>query len=136
MLCCMTPSWFTIQTSLQLSRFVCKYVDIGVQLHRRIFKFVNSCMNSKNKIFKLCYNLAITGSGSYISNSINYIASVCKLNKYNMGSIKLNKHNVDTETNIRKADEIKHFISMCEDIVISGSKKQNLISINDYLCKS
>ena len=59
----------------------------------------------------LSYNLVITGSDSYVSNSISHIASLYKLNKYNRASIKLNKHSVHTDTNIRKADAIREFIS-------------------------
>ena len=93
-------------------------------------------MNSKNKTLQLCYNLAIKGNGSYVSNSINYIASIYKVNKYSMCSMNVNKHNIDIDIIIKKADAIRDFISMHEDIDTSALDKRNITSIIDFLCTS
>ena len=138
--CCLakvlqTSSWITSQNSLQFGSSDMQRCSIDVQLHRRLLKFINSCVNSKNKIVKLCCTLALQDSGSYVSDSINFLASTYKFDKYNMPSvIKCNINSVHTDINIQNANVIKEFIAMREDIDIATSDKQNLTSIIDFLC--
>ena len=91
-------------------------------------------MNSKNKIVKLSCILALQGSGSNESDSINLLASTYKFDKYNMPSVsKCNINSVHKDINIQNASVIKDFIAMREDIDIATSDKQNLTSIINFL---
>ena len=132
--CCRRLLGLPYKTHSNLVHLICNNVDIDVQLHRRLLKFINSCVNSKNKIVKLCCTLALQGSGSYVSDSINFLASTYKFDKFNMPSvIKCNINSVHTDINIQNANVIKDFIAMREDIDIATSDKQNLTSIIDFL---
>ena len=131
--CCRRLLGLPYKTHSNLVHLICNDVDIDVQLHRRLLKFINSCVNSKNK--KLCCTLALQGSGSNVSDSINFLASTYKFDKYNMPSvIKCNIYGVHTAINIQNASVIKDFIAMREDIDIATIDKQNLTSIIDFLC--
>ena len=106
------------RTHCNLVHLICKDVDIDAQLHKLI-EFVNSCMNSKKKTLQLCYSLAIKGSGSCMANIINYIASVYKVKKYNMCSMNLNRHNIDINAIIKRADAIRDFIPCVRILTLS-----------------
>ena len=58
--------------------------DVDVQLHCRQLKFIKNCLKSTNSIVRLCCQLAINGSKSVVSCSINHICYLYNLNKYNL----------------------------------------------------
>ena len=62
--------------------FICGDIPIDAQLHKRFIKFMYNIMNSKNKCVNICGKLAIYGSRSQTSCSINYVCDKYGLCKY------------------------------------------------------
>ena len=77
------------QTHSCLIPAICDDNGIDIQLHKRVIKFISSAMKSQNIVVNTCINLAINGSRSELSNSINLICFKYKICKY-----KLNVHDV------------------------------------------
>ena len=74
--------------------------------------------------------LAINGSKSNVSCSINHICYLYNLNMYNLNmSGKCFK--VKKESTIHKAGIIKDFISMREDILLTSKDRSNVSEITD-----
>ena len=51
------------------------------QIHLRIIKFFNCMYKNKNNVMSLCGRLAANGSGSPVSNSLNFVCYMYKIGK-------------------------------------------------------
>ena len=109
--------------------------DVDVQLHCRQLKFIKNCLSSENTIIRLCGQLAINGSKSDVSCSINHIRYLYNLNKYS-----LNMNNkclkVKQEGKIQQAGIMKDFMHMREHILLHTKDKLNVYEIIEFLCTS
>ena len=123
------------KTHLDLVHLMCDDEDVDVQLHRRQLKFIKNCLSSENTIIRLCGQLAINGSKSDVSCSINHICYPYNLNKYS-----LNMNNkcfkVKQQGKIQRAGIIKDFMHMREDILLNTKDKSNVSEIIEFLCTS
>ena len=121
-------------THSALLHCICNDNDIDHQLHRRVTKFVSNCVNSKNTVTKLCATLAINGSSSNISSSINHICSKYNIPKYKLNSLpQLNKIDVNEDI-VQVACTIQDMMGMRDSILISEYDKMNINTIIYELC--
>ena len=69
-------------------------MPIQSQLLNRCANFVNSCLNSNNRILKLLSSLALQGSGLQIANNSNLIKAVYRIDSNDIvtGSSSLFRH--------------------------------------------
>jgi hypothetical protein len=69
--------------------YICNDNNPNIQLYHRFISFVKCLSLSKNHLSSLCYNMAVNGSCSAVSNNMSLISSVwniareniCKINK-------------------------------------------------------
>ena len=89
--------------------------DIDVQLHRRQLKFVTSLINSDNTIIQLCCRLALNGSGSIISNSINYLCCKYQISKMDLTKVQKVNKELD-ETVIEISNIVIDFLNLRDSV--------------------
>ena len=75
------------RTYSNLIPLICEDFDVDIQLHLRVLEFAKGLMSSSNCCTRLCRKLAINGSHSELSNSINFIFSKYNLNKYHIADM-------------------------------------------------
>ena len=133
--CCRRLLDVPYKTHSDLVHLLCDDEDVDVQLHCRQLKFIKNCLSNENTIIRLCGQLAINGSKSDVSCSINHICYLYNLNKYS-----LNMNNkcfkVKQEGKIQRAGIIKDFMHMREDILLNTKDKSNVSEIIEFLCTS
>ena len=56
-------------------------LPVDGQIHLRIIKFFNCMYKNKNNVISLCGRLAANGSGSPVSNSLNFICYLYRVGK-------------------------------------------------------
>ena len=56
-------------------------LPVDGQIHLRIIKFFNCMYKNKNNVMSLCGRLAANGSGSPVSNSLNFVCYMYKIGK-------------------------------------------------------
>ena len=65
-------------------------LPIQIQIMIRLVRFMQSCLKCNNTSLKMLSNLALQGSGSYMSKSFNYILSKLKFDAITFCSMKSN----------------------------------------------
>jgi len=63
---------------------ICHDLPFIIQLCKRSLKFIHNALHSDNLCLSMCARLALNGSRSSMCNSINYIASIMHISKYDM----------------------------------------------------
>ena len=106
-------------THSNLLNLISNQEPVAIQIHRTFFKFVCSLFKTNNDYANRCQHMAIHGSMSKVSNSINYLSYKYSFDK----SIFLQKNSVNHCNNIisYSPEEI--------DCIISG--KSDLCYIRD-----
>ena len=123
------------RTHSDLVHLLCGDEDVDVQLHCRQLKFIKNCIKSENSIVSLCSQLAINGSKSDVSCSINHICNVYNLNKHNLQmSSKCSK--LYQEEKVQQAGVIRDLMCMREDILLATEDKSNVSELVEFLCTS
>jgi hypothetical protein len=64
-------------THCDLLPYICDDYPPSVQLYFRIISFCPSLVNKSNQVSRLCYNLAISGRGSTVSNNMSGCILLC-----------------------------------------------------------
>ena len=77
----------------------------------------------------------MNGSGSDVSDSINFIAEKYGLNKYELAICDLKVIKIPVEENVfEHCNTIRDFLGMRENVFTSNVDKKNLSEIIDNLC--
>jgi len=103
------------RTHCDLLPYICDDDLPAVQLYFRIISFCRSLVNSSNEISRICYNLAISGSGSAVSNNMSVVSSFYAVPREYIYKITRNCSAVNvvhTESNIIKASIIRDLLYM------------------------
>ena len=132
-----------IRTHNALLNFICGDIPIDAQLHKRFVKFMYNIMNSKNKCVNICGKLAIYGSQSQTSCSINYVCDKYGLCKYFFHLKSLSKlmlvineyvtKNVDKSSSAT-ASIIRDFLEYREDLLFESDIYEDVTDIINYIC--
>ena len=132
-----------IRTHNALLNFICGDIPIDAQLHKRFIKFMYNIMNSKNKCVNICGKLAIYGSQSQTSCSINYVCDKYGLCKYFFHLKSLSKlmlvineyvtKNVD-KSSFATASIIRDFLEYREDLSFESDIYEDVTDIINYIC--
>ena len=111
---------------------------IECQLILRAVKFYQAIIKSDNTIVQVCGQLALNGSRSKVSNSINYIAYKCSLSKYDImyhkkiGELKCILETTECEDNcIRCGNVLDLFLKQEQKGFFTESEIKYMI---DFLC--
>ena len=70
-----------LRTHSKYLPLICDDLPIDVQLFKRLNKFLNKALCSSNGCVKTCGHLAINGSGSSVSESINVVSQSMNCNR-------------------------------------------------------
>ena len=70
-----------LRTHSKYLPLLCDDLPIDVQLFKRLNKFLNKALCNSNICIKICVDLAINGSGSSVSESINVISQSMYCNR-------------------------------------------------------
>ena len=126
----------SIRTHSNLLHLICKDIDISTQLHWRVVKFVHHGLNSDNLITRLYSKLAISGSGSAVGASINFICSEYGISKSQiLNNYCKNECNYYVEDHLlNKAGIIMDFLAFRDSVLISCEDKWNVNDIVNTLC--
>jgi hypothetical protein len=132
--------WRTHNVLLNL---ICDDIPIEAQLHKRFIKFLVNIINSSNECVNICGNLALNGSCSQVSKSINYVCHQYGICKYKSVSNLMSIINADVASNIDEnvymtASIIQDFIAFKEysSVYSAGMYTEDLNNIISYLCTS
>ena len=60
-------------THCDLIHRICNDVPVSNQVHKRMFKFIDSCRSSDNYLIRLCFELACHGSQSVMCKNMNFL---------------------------------------------------------------
>ena len=74
-------------THCNLLHLICEDIPIQSQINYRCITFINSLSTTNNSITKLCYRLALAGSGSPLSQNIGRLAQTYSTERSQVGSI-------------------------------------------------
>ena len=128
-------------THCELLHNICDDVRIDKQLYVRFIKFMNQLRTSDNTLTKLCYNMAINGSSSSISNSISHLSYIMNVSREEVLKVSFYKdmrsHEQDTyaaHANIIKElmlERNTNNISNVDDTFLSVDEMSIIIN---YLC--
>jgi len=92
-------------THCDLLAYICNDIPLMDQLLKRVINFIKSARNSKNVITNLCYNLALSGSCSPMSNNITFLSDYFRMLRTNVHKINVYEYDVvkryDSEVAIR-----------------------------------
>ena len=106
-------------THCNLLCHICQDIPIEYQLFSRVNKFLVKVGNSDNSVLHFCFKLALNGSMSKVSNTLNYMAYVLKQSKYTLveGLIRYNlsRGNVTEEIVMQKAANITDLLFLREN---------------------
>ena len=121
------------RTHCQLLHHICQDSPIDVQLANRFIKFFTCAYNSQNEGVALCAKLALYGSRSNVSDSINFICTKFSLDKYhcfdNVAALCIDYASDDAV--LQTAATICDFIGYRE-----SNNSPDLTDIINYLCTS
>ena len=70
-----------LRTHSKYLHLICVDLPIDVQLFKRLNKFLNKALCNSNVCVKTCVHLAINGSGSSVSESINVVSQSMNCNR-------------------------------------------------------
>ncbi len=121
------------RTHCRLLPYICQDLPIEYQLHNRICKFFSSCLQNANELISFCGQIALIGSGSPISNSINHIACKYSFNK-DVFRMATPMPTLTYDPNLLlHANNINDFLNMRSNSDSSTVYNQ-ITDILDYLC--
>ena len=99
------------RTHSSLLHHICGDDPFLVQLCKRFIKFFRGAFISKNVIVSMCAQLALRGSGSHVSNSLNYVAHFYNINKCDIVESSLNSQTLENDENdVRTANFIQEVL--------------------------
>ncbi len=75
------------RTHCNLLPYIIDDLPPNIQLYHRVISFVNGLSKSNNELTSMCYKLAVSGSGSAVSNSISILSSLCSTPRSNVCNI-------------------------------------------------
>ena len=109
--------------------------DSDIQLHLRFLNIIGKMINSDNQIVQLCSNMAIKGSRSNVSKTVNVVCEKYKFDKSLLHSVNCTFKCVKVDNpDIAQCDVIRDFLIASEDIFTSNEDKQNCKYIVNFLC--
>ena len=112
-------------THCNLLHHICIDKPVNDQLYKRFINFIKQLYQSENALSKLCYKLAVNGSGSSLSNSMNVISSHYNIPKNTLTLYKqCILHNIPSSENIVNANIIRDMVSMRDGVYnnVEGEK--------------
>ena len=74
-------------THCELLSYICNDIPLLEQLLKRVINLTKSARSSKNTITNMCYKLALSGSGSSMSNNITFLADYFRMNRYDVHAV-------------------------------------------------
>ena len=77
-------------THCRFLNLLCGDLPVESQVYLRFLKFLRQCIFSSNGCLRLCSKLALQGSRSQVSDSINYICSVYNISKFKIANLSTN----------------------------------------------
>ena len=108
-------------THCALLSFICNDLPVDIQMHKRVFKFIFSLIESGNIYNNMCFLLATNGSGSSICNTLNYLCHKYNFNKlhltnftHNAAYHKLANHVKPNDSILSRVEMIKAMLH-CKD---------------------
>ena len=124
-----------LRTHSHLIHGIVDDLAICVQLHKRLLKFVKSCIKS-NELCSLAVKLAVNGSNSVMCRNINFICETYGLNKFELEKmyISVTVHDVDIDSD-SKIERIREFLVFWDTFPIGSDDFNNLTSILGHLCE-
>ena len=96
---------------------LCHDQPVEQQIHKRSIYFIHSLSQSNNPIISLCYQLALFGSQSPISNNLSFLSYFYRIPRENVHSISPISPEPDDDTS-RKAVFIEDLIWILYDFDI------------------
>ena len=110
-------------------------LPISVQLHKRVLKFLKSCLKG-NELCTLAVKLAVYGSNSVMCRNINYICEKYGLNKFELEKMNISviDHYTDVEDDA-KIECIRHFLAFRDTFPYCSVDFNNLTDIIGHLCE-
>ena len=120
-------------THSNLLHLICQDNTIDIQLHRRFVKFHSSLCKSMNTYVNICVNMALNGSSSSYSNSVNRIALIYHVDKHKLNGCKSIKRSDDEVVNLMTAGNI---VDLCHirDTGQSSLRRSEIDFLLLYLC--
>ena len=111
-------------------------IPIIVQLHKRMLKFVKSCLKG-NALCTLAIKLALDGSHSIMCRNINFVCEEYGLNKLKFDKQMYTNVSFDSQDNLldMKVGSILDFISFRDTLTLNSSDYSNLNEIIAHLCE-
>ncbi len=124
-----------LRTHSHLIHGIVDDLAICVQLHKRLLKFVKSCIKS-NELCSLAVKLAVNGSNSVMCRNINFICETYGLNKFELEKmyISVTVHDVDIDSDA-KIERIREFLVFRDTFPIGSDDFNNLTCIFGHLCE-
>ena len=77
-------------THCRFLNLLCGDLPVESQVYLRFLKFLRQCIFSSNGCLRLCSKLALQGSRSQVSDSINYICNVYNISKFKIANLSTN----------------------------------------------
>ena len=107
--------------------------NISNQLHKRVLRFVNSCLKSNN-LCKLMMSIAINGSNSVTCRNINLICNLYNIDKYSYCLFQLNSICEIAEPS-SKGGTIRSLLIYRDSLPHASEDYHNISEIITMLCE-
>ena len=127
-------SWGICARKFKIRRHIVDDLSISIQLHKRLLKFVKSCLKG-SELCSLAVKLAVNGSNSIMCRNINFICETYGLNKFQLEKMYIVPvHDVDIN-NDAKIERIREFLAFRDTFPHGSADYNNLMCILSHLCE-